>query len=727
MNNDSFLIEEFDLDNAKNICKLIENPDLRNKAVANVAAANFAEKYFQDCEVDTKSGLHNICHVLENIDISDIYIKDNYIDVRLYFNDNELFVPKSHFDNNLLPVAYMFIKVSEDLSNGLVTGFAIPSSIDTSTEYNGYYHVNEDDLISFYDVESNLINKYEEDLPDNFEQLVFDYLDNKLTDKNNFYNILLNSKEGREKLQNAAQAKIVFNFVSLPKIQETTDVELEEGIQEETETLLEVSDDTDFALADAGFDAFEEVENIGEIEEVGMLELEETPDLSFDDSDNIALDVEEFTPIEEEETSFSIAAAEDDDNDSATNDIIEEKEETTIKLNDDFDADSIKMLGAGTYEEQSFSNFAEEFQEGTSVEDKDDDFSISMIDSSTLTFDETPALDLEQETEEIKETEEAEEVVEEALALEITEEEEEEEPETQEIVIDEPSENIDEPDNFDFSTNVTPSLDTFEAEEQDEVVTDLTEESLNEVIEQEDVEANEPENAEQIDTLFNQEEQENAALGHKAVSKQKNMFLPIITVLAIIIALGYYGYTKFVVPQSTGNDIADNTQNAIQSPEMTEPALPVEDAMPVETVENVKVQLNTNEGNAISIPAIEQNLDASITVSNLRVEFEIPVGYKSSKTAERYFTKMGKIIQLNLKTELLLLTKQPITNKIAVELEYNKDSKKFDVKGIVASSGEQTIDNIILNTVKNALNINLNMNTGVFGNVAGNPILVIKL
>ncbi len=182
-----------------------------------------------------------------------------------------------------------------------------------------------------------------------------------------------------------------------------------------------------------------------------------------------------------------------------------------------------------------------------------------------------------------------------------------------------------------------------------------------------------------------------------------------------------------MVSQSSVNDMVDNTQNAIQPIEPTETTSPIEDAMPVETVENVKVELNTNEGNTVSIPAIEQNLDASITVSNLRVEFEIPAGYKTSKTAERYFTKMGKIVQLNLKTELLLLTKQPITNKIAVELEYNKGTQKFDVKGLVASSGEPTIDDLILRTVKNAMNINLNMNMAIFGSVPGNPILVIKL
>lgn len=724
MNNDSFLIEEFDLDYAKNICKLIENPDIRNKAVANVAAASFAKKYFQDCEVDTESGLHNVCQVLENIDISDIYIKDNYIDVRLYFNDNELFVPKSHFDNNLLPVAYMFIKVGSDLSNGLVTGFITPSSVDTSIEYNGFYHVNEDELISFYDVESNLINKYEEDLPDNFENLVFDYLDNKLTEPSDFYKILIDSKEAREKLQKAAKAKIVFNFVSVPNVQDTSVDETEEVVLDtEPDELLEVSDNSGLGLDEPMIEEFEG------IEEIAPLDLEEANELSLDNSDSMILNVEDdLVPFEEEtqelETS-DVSIEENDEPEIEEPESLEMSEESAIKLNEDFDTDSIQMLGAGVYEEQSFNDAIEDAPVLT--ENEEEEFTINMLDSSKINFDEPTVPETVEEIQELELEIKEEEENNDTQVLDIIEETEVEEPVTE---IEETVETA-EPEDFDFSTNVTPSLDTFEEEvQEEEIVTELTEELLEENHEAEQEEdIQEEENAEQIDTLFNADEEETEQEAIETVVKQKskNMVLPVVGVIALLAVLGYYSYTKFMIPQQAGNDIVDNTQNTVQSPEITEPVTPVEDAMPVETVENVKVQLNTNEGNAISIPAIEQNLDASITVSNLRVEFEIPAGYKSSKTAERYFTKMGKIIQLNLKTELLLLTKQPITNKIAVELEYNKNAKKFDVKGLLASSGETTIDDLILRTVKNALNINLNMNTNVFGSVSGNPVLVIKL
>ena len=149
--------------------------------------------------------------------------------------------------------------------------------------------------------------------------------------------------------------------------------------------------------------------------------------------------------------------------------------------------------------------------------------------------------------------------------------------------------------------------------------------------------------------------------------------------------------------------------------------------MPVETVENVETNKATNEGTANSIPVIEQNLDASIDVSNLSVNWEVPASYTTNATAKRYFVRVGKILQLNLKTELLLLSISPITNKISVELEFNKDTGKFSIKNLSESSGVPAIDKVIKETTEKTLGMNLNMNMSVFGNLQGNPVLVIKL
>ena len=88
--NNNFLIEESDIEHAQNICSEVEEISIRNRAVANTLAAKIATRYFTDDEVDTDSGLHNIKHVMNDLDISDIYIKDSYIDVRLYFEDHKV-------------------------------------------------------------------------------------------------------------------------------------------------------------------------------------------------------------------------------------------------------------------------------------------------------------------------------------------------------------------------------------------------------------------------------------------------------------------------------------------------------------------------------------------------------------------------------------------------------------------------------------------------------------
>ena len=69
----------------------------------------------------------------------------------------------------------------------------------------------------------------------------------------------------------------------------------------------------------------------------------------------------------------------------------------------------------------------------------------------------------------------------------------------------------------------------------------------------------------------------------------------------------------------------------------------------------------------------------------------------------------------------------PISNKICVELAFNNNAKKFEVKKITTSSGDKNIDEIIISTINNALDLNLNMNMSVFENITGNPVLVINL
>lgn len=626
MNTDNFIIDNSDIELAQNICKMIADDNVRNRAVANAIAANIAVKYFDLSlsEVDTESGLHNIGLVLEDIDISDIYIKNNYIDVRVFFNEEEISVPEAHFQNNLLPTAYMFIKISADLSGASVIGFISPENINRDSSINGHYRVLEDELVSFYDIEPLIVSIDEE--PEISDKDIFAFIDGNLADKNSFYADLIKSKEGRLKLAKAAKAKEIFKFVSMVKSEEP---EIDNTVEIEPE-----------------FEAFEE-------------------DLLIEDNDSLELDISEGEDLLAEEESDEIEELTDFDS----------EEEDLLEENDT--VDELMEIDSSIEEEDDLNQEVDE---------------VEIPESLSLNADEIVLEEREKETFEIEEEANAEQ------AEPVAEEEEKEE-------------------EFDYSTvSSHDDAENILDELSDEPETDNTE-----------TEVEEPTASnEQIDTLFNENNEsmeETPNIETYSPKKQKNSMLPVAVLAMIIIAgaLGYYGYNKFVQLPANDEIISNDLSSGIQTS-----GIQKEDAMPIESVETTTPQLS-NEGTSDTIPMIEQNLDASILVSNLKVEWEIPAGYASNTAARRYLVKIGKIIQLNLKTELLLLNKPPITNKIAVEIKYNNQSKKFETAGITISSGEKSVDDLIQQAVDKALGMNLSTNTDSFAKLQGNPVLVIHL
>ena len=532
-------IYDKDLKTAQMICSSISDTNMRSKAVADVIGAKIAVEYFDtdSYQVDNSTSLHNIPSFVETYDIADIYINGAYIDVRVCFNKNELCVPKIHYDLNITPAVYMFVKLSPDLNQAEVMGFIRPESVNLNYTDGNVYFVTEDLLESIYDVESRFQTVL--DVTDVEDKVFYDYLTENLseTDTINFIKELEKSKNLRLKLQKAIKAQTIFNLVST-----VSNLEINESEKQETE-------DVETNLDDLFEDNYEQEENT-DIEDLSEYSTEITPS----------------------------------------------------------GADLIESLDKEENQQQEVQDYVE-------------------------------------------------------------------------------SEN----------------------EQQEE----LAENSL--------------------ESLFTGEQE-----GVPVPAKKKGNPFVILLFSAILIGgIGYLLYTNYfnkniteslpetidtasqeVINDNAGNE-TENTENSVTK-NNTEP-------MPVETVENISNVSNKEEASPISVPAIEQNIDASILVSNLKIDWEVPAGYASNTTAKRYFVKLGKIIQLNLKTELLLLHKPPLSNKITVELSYNPSKGKFDIVGIQQSSGEKSVDDVILQTVENALGMNLSINSDSFANIQGNPILIIRL
>lgn len=676
VNNESFVIEETYLDLTKEICQFIENSNLRNRAAANVLGAEISKKYFSEYNVDTESGLHNVYQILEDFEISDIYVNGNYIDVRLCFNGNDLCVPKSHFETNHIPLAYMFVKLDEDISRAQVLGFIFPENVNKDVVLNNYYQVKESELSSYYDLQDRLSSREDIDLPNNFENLLFDFLDNRLKDTDSFIRLLLESREARFALQGASKSKTIFNFISIPENNSEINPNLE------TEDLMSNSDNEyeNFELIPDDISLEGNINDIPsdiDLEEV----TDETEDLSLDEmGDNILLE-------ETENSDFSI-----ENPDSSDFDQIEEQ------MNLDF--------YNPVEEEPSILS--------DNIDNNEEDVETIQLEGSSLLNEEPVSIETVDTTDQI-ENEQFSTVI------------------TPSIGTYDTLEFVDEPTNLavDEQVKLDESLEQLldkepEFEESQTEGVQITESKTEEFSTEEETTPleNVEQESEPIDSLFDRESTEKTSVSFK--NKKSSLALPFVAFVAIVGGLGYFAYSKFSLSNAPVEDIPES-QEVVSTIDKNSQDTHISDVMPVETVENKSETDFKNEGTSSTIPAIEQNLEASVLVSNLSVAWEVPAGYVANKTAQRYFTKMGKVIQLNLKTELLLLSKPPITNKITLELEYNPQKQSFEIKNILNSSGEKVVDNVIEKTVQKVLNMNLGINTSSFGNISGNPTLIIKL
>lgn len=716
MNNDTFLIEESDLELAKSICNEITDKKLRNRSYRNILASKIAKQYFTEVELDVASGLHNIDKVLEQLDISDVYINGSYIDVRLYFDANEILVPKQHFDNELLPVAYMFIKVDEELSSAIVSGFITPENIDRQLVIDNHFKIEENDLQSYYDVESLIETNYDEP-EDNIENLILNYIESSYIADNKFYNKLLKSESSRTLLIDCAKADDVLKkaFVSNDFIQQNNEevvkntvMEIDNTSEEEPETI-----NNDFEEALEPTELLEESSDDLELSinnEENLLEQFDTEPLdlteNYIEENNELTLFEEPEEIKENETIQNIE--ETLNTNESSEDILEIIEETALN------EANLEIIPEN---KEPLLEISEELEESDKTIDNSNELK-EPIDSEGLFIDIVDNIELKSEadTQEVNN---------------VNEDTNSEIASTDFDLIKELDSLIEEQDN-DYSTTTTPSLETIENGK----VENLTEEDLITV--EENLESNNSEiiektaETEQLNNLFSDSTVETEFQEENIIEPKRNNKngLLIIPFVIIILGLVIYYASKFVDVSTFINKSPELPQTTSLPKKEPVKIIPKNDnieSMPIETVENVPtekvVKPKETEPNLI----IEQNLNTPVSIENLTVNWEVPSSYVSNTTAKRYLSRIGKIIQLNLKADLLLQNKSPITNKIMVELEFNKASGGFNVKSMIASSGEESIDNIIIDTVKNVLDMNLKTNMTIFDSMSGNPVLVIRL
>lgn len=233
-------------------CKFADKK-VKNRAYVNALAASIVAKYLNNngVKTDDVKNLYYVRKILEEFDIADIELKNIRIDVRAVFDESEIFIPKTHFEYNLLPDIYVIIKLDND-SHAELLGFIEPKIINKNNANREYYFVEKEKLSSISDLihkikdfkYSNTAQNLSDGEIEKSRNLMFDMLDNNISegDKKNLIQNLLKSYELRDNFIELENFETIsFSAANNSEI-ERPEVKPVEVIEEENSLENEIND-----------------------------------------------------------------------------------------------------------------------------------------------------------------------------------------------------------------------------------------------------------------------------------------------------------------------------------------------------------------------------------------------------------------------------------------------------------------------------------------------------
>lgn len=129
--------------------KRFVNAEVRNRAYINVLGSELFIKFLTENGIKTEDviSMHSISKIIENIDIADVILPNIHIDVRTIFDEDKIFVPKSHFELEITPDIYVVLKISKNMKDAEILGYFKPSQINKNYANDDYYFVKKETLV----------------------------------------------------------------------------------------------------------------------------------------------------------------------------------------------------------------------------------------------------------------------------------------------------------------------------------------------------------------------------------------------------------------------------------------------------------------------------------------------------------------------------------------------------------------------------------------------------
>lgn len=141
-------VEENDKSEARVLAQSFAKKEVKSRAYINALGAELGMKYLSLESINSSRlyNMHSIHKVIEEFDISDIMLNNIHIDVRVVFDENYIFVPKSHFEYNITPDIYLVLLLSENHSHAAFLGFFEPKLINKNNQNSQYYFIEKEKL-----------------------------------------------------------------------------------------------------------------------------------------------------------------------------------------------------------------------------------------------------------------------------------------------------------------------------------------------------------------------------------------------------------------------------------------------------------------------------------------------------------------------------------------------------------------------------------------------------
>lgn len=332
-------IEKEDLNDAKLSSMDFLDENTKKRAFINVLGARLAMKmlFSKKLHADNVYSLYTVHNFLEDFDIADIYLDGMRIDVRLVFNRNEIFIPKKHFECNILPDLYFVLELDKNLSHAEALGFFEPKTLNTQNANKDFYFYEYDKLNNFKDIK-NFLKTFQaktqteisEDLFQRAEALFLSLTDKEISleDKLFLFKQLSNSLSLREKIVEFENFELLSkdiakdetmieeSLLAIAKAEEEKanseqETEISNSTEEETiQTEIEIESEEEYIIEETPKEETEEAEIEQESEPEQNIEPENEPEFESEPENNNENTVIEETIVVDSELEIETAPVE---------------------------------------------------------------------------------------------------------------------------------------------------------------------------------------------------------------------------------------------------------------------------------------------------------------------------------------------------------------------------------------------------------------------------------